>query len=89
MLFRSARIYGNHADLVIVDDQMAALDGADALAIVTEWAQFRSPDFGAIKAKLKQPVVFDGRNIFDPDQVVAAGLTYVSIGRLPAAPRAG
>jgi len=85
----AARIYGDHADLVIVDDQMAALDGADALAIVTEWAQFRSPDFGAIKAKLKQPVVFDGRNIFDPDQVVAAGLTYVSIGRLPAAPRAG
>ena len=85
----AARIYGDHADLVIVDDQMAALDGADALAIVTEWAQFRSPDFGAIKAKLKQPVVFDGRNIFDPDQVVAAGLTYVSIGRLPTAPRAG
>ena len=85
----AARIYGDHADLVIVDDQMAALDGADALAIVTEWAQFRSPDFGAIKAKLKQPVVFDGRNIFDPDQVVAAGLTYVSIGRLPAAPHAG
>ena len=79
------RIYGDRDDLVLVDDQMAALDGADALAIVTEWAQFRSPDFGALRSKLRDAVVFDGRNIFDPDQVSAAGLTYVSIGRTPIA----
>lgn len=77
------RIYGERQDLVLVDDQMTALDGADALAIVTEWAQFRSPDLAAIKAKLREPVVFDGRNIFDPHQVSAAGLSYVSIGRKP------
>jgi UDPglucose 6-dehydrogenase len=78
------RIYGDRDDLVLVDDQMAALDGADALAIVTEWAQFRSPNFGALREKLRAAVVFDGRNIFDPSQVVSAGLTYVSIGRAPA-----
>ncbi|KAA6183226.1 UDP-glucose/GDP-mannose dehydrogenase family protein [Thiohalocapsa marina] len=77
------RIYGEREDLTLVDEQMAALDGADALAIVTEWAQFRSPDFDAIKAKLGTPVVFDGRNIYDPAQVAAAGLDYVSIGRRP------
>jgi UDPglucose 6-dehydrogenase len=80
------RIYGERDDLVLVDDQMAAVDGADALAIVTEWAQFRSPDFGALRHKLREAVVFDGRNIFDPHQVVAAGLTYVSIGRAPTKP---
>jgi UDPglucose 6-dehydrogenase len=79
------RIYGDRDDLVLVDEQMAAVDGADALAIVTEWAQFRSPDFGVLKDKLRHAVVFDGRNIFDPRQVVAAGLAYVSIGRAPAA----
>ncbi|MCF7985269.1 MAG: UDP-glucose/GDP-mannose dehydrogenase family protein [Thiohalocapsa sp.] len=75
------RIYGDRADLVLVDDQEAALEGADALAIVTEWTQFRSPDFAAVKARLKSPVVFDGRNIFDHGQVTGAGLDYVSIGR--------
>ncbi|MGB5736147.1 MAG: UDP binding domain-containing protein, partial [Thiohalocapsa sp.] len=83
------RIYGERDDLVLVDDQMAALEGADALAIVTEWAQFRSPDFGAVRNMLREPVVFDGRNIFEPSQVVSAGLTYVSIGRVPAAASAG
>jgi UDPglucose 6-dehydrogenase len=82
------RIYGERPDLTLVDEQMAAVDGADALAIITEWAQFRSPDFSALKAKLKEPVVFDGRNIFDPSQLAAAGLHYVSIGRVPAPARA-
>ncbi len=77
------RIYGERPDLVLADEQMSALDGADALAIVTEWTQFRSPDFAAIKARLREPVVFDGRNIFDHRQVSGAGLTYVSIGRAP------
>ena len=60
---------------------MQALDGADALLIVTEWKEFRSPDFAAIKAKLKTPIIFDGRNLFDPKLPREAGLTYLSIGR--------
>jgi UDPglucose 6-dehydrogenase len=77
------RIYGAREDLVLAPDALDALEGADALAIVTEWSEFRSPDFAAIRAKLKHPVLFDGRNIFDPDIVNAAGLSYVSIGRTP------
>ena len=50
----------------IVDSAMAALEGADALAVVTEWQEFRSPDFAAIKANLKTPAIFDGRNLYDP-----------------------
>ena len=62
---------------------MAALEGADALAIVTEWKEFRSPDFAAIKAKLKTPAIFDGRNLYDPAVVKAQGLEYFPIGRKP------
>ena len=60
---------------------MAALDGADALVVITEWKEFRSPDFDAICAKLKLPLLFDGRNLYDPPLVRAAGLEYVAIGR--------
>ena len=60
---------------------MAALNGADALAVVTEWKEFRSPDFSDIKLKLKTPIIFDGRNIYDPKMVKAAGLDYRAIGR--------
>jgi UDPglucose 6-dehydrogenase len=80
------RIYGERSDLELVKDAMGALEGADALAIVTEWTQFRSPNFEAIRAKLAQPVVFDGRNVLDARLATAAGLTYVSIGRTPARP---
>jgi UDPglucose 6-dehydrogenase len=76
------RIYGKEPRIVFADSPMAALDGADALAIVTEWKEFRSPDFDAIKAKLKTPVIFDGRNLYDPAQPRAAGLEYHAIGRL-------
>jgi UDPglucose 6-dehydrogenase len=65
----------------LVATAMAALEGADALAIVTEWQEFRSPDFAAIKAKLKTPCLFDGRNLYDPAVVKAAGLEYFPIGR--------
>ncbi len=75
------RIYGERSDLVLVDNQMDALEDADALVIVTEWSQFRSPDFAAIKRLLREPVIFDGRNVFDHKTVTAAGLTYLSIGR--------
>jgi UDPglucose 6-dehydrogenase len=77
----TARIYGDRTDLVLCDQQYAALEGADALVIVTEWKAFRSPDFERIRASLKQAVVFDGRNIFEPKAVEAAGLAYYGIGR--------
>ena len=83
----AARVYGDRDDLVLAEDAMSAVEGADALAIVTEWTEFRSPDFSAIARKLRQPVLFDGRNMFDPRLVTGAGLTYVSIGRRPAAAR--
>jgi len=61
---------------------MDALVGCDVLAIVTEWKEFRSPDFAAIKAALKTPAIFDGRNIYEPASVRRHGLEYYGIGRL-------
>jgi len=58
-----------------------AADGADALAIVTEWQEFRSPDFERLKQILKAPVIFDGRNLYDPGMVARFGLSYYAIGR--------
>ena len=69
------------------DSAQAALDGADALLIVTEWREFRSPDFDAIRAALRQPVIIDGRNLFEPALVKAHGLEYFAIGRGSAAAR--
>ena len=63
------------------DHPYAAIEGADALAIVTEWKAFRSPDFARIKTALAEPVIFDGRNLYDPAVVSAAGLEYHAIGR--------
>ncbi len=80
------RLYGERSDLELVENRMDAVKGADALVIVTEWSEFRSPNFADIKAQLSAPVIFDGRNLFDPAQVTAAGVTYVSIGREPARP---
>ena len=77
----SRRIFGDESRLTYADRPMQALDGADALVVVTEWKEFRSPDFDTIKLKLKSPVIFDGRNIFDPALPRKAGLTYLSIGR--------
>jgi UDPglucose 6-dehydrogenase len=76
------RILGPNPRISYATTPMAALDGADALAIVTEWKEFRSPDFHAIKAKLKTPVIFDGRNLYDPATPRKAGLEYFAIGRL-------
>ncbi len=75
------RLYGERADLTLCERPEQALDGADALAVVTEWNAFRSPDFAAIKARLAAPVVFDGRNIYDPAQMRKAGFTHYGIGR--------
>ena len=69
------------------ESPLAALDGADALAVVTEWQEFRSPDFEAIRARLKTPAIFDGRNLYDPNELKRFGLEYYPIGR--AAVRAG
>ena len=77
----SQRIYGDEPRLSYARTPMDALEGADVLAIVTEWKEFRSPDFDAIKAKLKTPVIFDGRNLYDPAHPRAAGLEYLAIGR--------
>lgn len=75
------RIFGERSDLQIVTSATDTLKGADALAIVTEWQEFRSPDFDMIKAELRQPVIFDGRNLYDPGFVKRFGLTYYAIGR--------
>jgi UDPglucose 6-dehydrogenase len=77
----AARIYGQRDDLALVDSSEAALQGADALAIVTEWQEFRSPDFDTIRDCLSSPVIFDGRNIYDPALVKSFGLKYFGIGR--------
>lgn len=65
----------------LADSPLAALDGADALAIVTEWQEFRSPDFEAIRVRLKEPAIFDGRNLYDPHEVKRHGIEYFPIGR--------
>ena len=75
------KIYLNEMRLEVVDSALAALEGADALAIVTEWQEFRSPDFEAIRVRLKTPAIFDGRNLYDPAVVHAQGIEYYSIGR--------
>src|SRR5690606_39046724 len=75
------RIFREQRAVEIVESAAAALEGADALAIITEWQEFRSPDFAAIKAALRTPAVFDGRNLYDPTVLKAAGLEYFSIGR--------
>ena len=80
------KTYGERADLKLCDNAEQAVDGADALAIVTEWKQFRSPNFARIAKLLKQPVIFDGRNLYDPELMQRMGFTYVSIGRQPITP---
>lgn len=75
------RIYGERPDLTLCDSPEAVLDGADALVILTEWQVFRSPDFQVMRRQLKQPVVFDGRNLYEPALMSQEGLRYFAIGR--------
>jgi UDPglucose 6-dehydrogenase len=75
------RIFEHSAAVTIVPSAIEALEGADALAIVTEWQEFRSPDFAAVKKLLKTPAIFDGRNLYDPAALHAQGLEYYPIGR--------
>lgn len=80
-MHEAQRIYANEPRLSYATNPMHALENADALVIVTEWKEFRSPDFEAIKAALKTPTIFDGRNLYDPKLVRGIGLDYQAIGR--------
>jgi len=75
------RIYGDKGGLTICEDTSATLENADALIVVTEWRLFRSPDFKLIKDKLNNAVIFDGRNIYNPETVEKHGIEYFGIGR--------
>ena len=78
-------LLARNAHVRFVDNAMDAVVNADALAIVTEWKTFRAPDFTAMKAKLKAPIVFDGRNLYEPDSMRDLGFDYYPIGRKQAA----
>jgi len=80
-MHETQRIYGLRDDLALVGTKEAALKGADALIICTEWQQFRAPDFAVIKTNLKSPVVFDGRNLYEPARMTRDGFSYYAIGR--------
>ena len=80
-MIKAKRLYGERPDLALVDSAEAALNGADVLAVVTEWQEFRSPDFDYIRDTVKHKVIFDGRNIYDPALVKSFGLKYHGIGR--------
>ena len=75
------RIFGERADVALCKNAYEAADGADALLIATEWQEFRSPDFDRLRQILKSPVIFDGRNLYDPGMVGRFGFTYYAIGR--------
>jgi len=75
------RIYGDKAGLTLVHSRNEALNGADALVIVTEWKEFRCPDFAELKALLKQPIIFDGRNLYETQALAELGFEYHAIGR--------
>ena len=77
----SARIFGDRDDLALCESAEDATKGADALIVVTEWRQFRSPDFADLRSTLADAVIFDGRNLYDPEAVEVAGVAYYGIGR--------
>jgi UDPglucose 6-dehydrogenase len=75
------RIYGDRDGLTLAGTKEAALKGADALVVMTEWQAFRAPDFDMIKERLSTPVIFDGRNLYDPERMARKGFAYYAIGR--------
>ena len=77
----AGHLYDGQDGLSLCEARDGTLEGADALIVVTEWNEFRSPDFLDIKARLKQPVIFDGRNQYDPRRLREKGWDYVGIGR--------
>ena len=76
------RVFDGDAALTFAETPMEALEGADALVVVTEWKVFRNPDFERIRTTLRQPVIFDGRNLYDPELLRDAGFEYMPIGRI-------
>jgi UDPglucose 6-dehydrogenase len=80
-MHETQRIFGDELRLKYAENPMGALNNADALIIATEWKEFRSPDFEAIKQTLRNPVIFDGRNLYDPKFVRGLGIEYFAIGR--------
>jgi len=81
---KAEKLYPKQCDsgeLVLCKSPMEAIEGAEALVVVTEWQEFRSPDFEALKTRLKQPVNFDGRNLYDPERLKSLGFRYFAIGR--------
>lgn len=77
----TTRIFGERSDLALCQSAIAAIEGADTLVVLTEWKQFRNPDFSKLKATLRDGVLFDGRNMYEPSEVEAAGIAYYGIGR--------
>ncbi|MBS0338871.1 MAG: UDP-glucose/GDP-mannose dehydrogenase family protein [Proteobacteria bacterium] len=77
----AARLFAGEPRVELAGSAAAALEGCDALCVVTEWQEFRSPDFEAVKAKLKTPAIFDGRNLYDPAAMKRLGIEYFAIGR--------
>ena len=75
------RLYGDRPGLMMASDKYAALDGADALVLCTEWREFRAPDFGEMATRMASRTIFDGRNLYEPEQMRSEGWTYYSIGR--------
>ncbi len=78
---QAQKLYPNQAGLTLCERRDATLEGADALVVITEWNEFRSPDFGALKSRLREPVIFDGRNLYDPNYLGQLGFSYYGIGR--------
>jgi UDPglucose 6-dehydrogenase len=75
------RLYGNEPRLAFAATAMAAVDGADALVVITEWNEFREPNFDEVRKRLRRPLVFDGRNLYDPAAIARFGLRCFGIGR--------
>ncbi len=75
------RLYGNRQDLTLCGTKEAALRGADALIIITEWQVFRAPNFSLLKSELREPLIFDGRNLYEPVRMAKSGFTYYTMGR--------
>jgi len=78
-LKEAQKIFGDRIEYST--NQYAILENADALAIITDWSEYRNPDFDRIKAALKNPIVIDGRNLYKPDRMMAAGFRYIPLGR--------
>jgi UDPglucose 6-dehydrogenase len=80
-LEETRRAFGGQPGLALCKSAYEAVEGADALMIATEWKEFRSPDFDRLKSLLSQPVIFDGRNLYDPAILARFGFSYYAIGR--------